>query len=284
MEQQLDPSDPRPPFKQVANALRAAILTKKVKAGEKLPSQNELATQYGVARMTIQQALRILRDEGLIVSRVGSGVYVREQADQAVGLRPHIEKAFEHDTVRIDFAGLTGETLLGALGEPIDRIRRGRLTPQSISIRMLLPDLTQPIAVPSRAGDNPGDDPNVRARVAGIAHRSAGEIIQSVRELGELGLVPKTDVEARVVVGLPMMFKLYALNDEEIFFGFYPVVEREVEIEGKTVSIFDAVGKDTVLFHHSTSDNDQATGSQYVDQARRWFESLWGTLGQVRDL
>jgi DNA-binding transcriptional regulator YhcF (GntR family) len=284
MEQQIDLSDPRPPFKQVANALRAAILTGKVKPGEKLPSQNELATQYGVARMTIQQSLRILRDEGLIVSRVGSGVYVREQADQAVGLRPHIEKAFERETVRIDFAGLTGETLLGALEEPIDRIRRGRLTPQSITIRMLLPDLTQPIAVPSRAGENPGDDPAVRARMAGIAHRSAGEIIHSVRELGSLGLVPKVEVEARVVSGLPMMFKLYALNDEEIFFGFYPVVERDVEIDGKPVPTFDAVGKDTVLFHHSTSDNDQATGSQYVDQARRWFESLWGTMGQVREL
>ncbi|GAA1562489.1 GntR family transcriptional regulator [Kribbella sancticallisti] len=283
MEQQLDPSDPRPPFKQVANALRAAILTHKVKPGEKLPSQNELATQYGVARMTIQQALRVLRDEGLIVSRVGSGVYVREQADQAVGLRPHIEKAFERETVRIDFAGLTGETLLGALEEPIDRIRRGRLTPQSINIRMLLPDLTRPLAVPSRAGENPGDDPAVRARMEGIAHRSAGEVITSVRELGELGLVPKALVEARVV-GLPMMFKLYALNDEEVFFGFYPVVERDVEIDGKPVPTFDAVGKDTVLFHHSISDNDQATGSQYVEQARRWFDSLWGTLGRVREL
>jgi hypothetical protein len=196
----------------------------------------------------------------LIVSRVGSGVYVREQADQAVGLRPHIEKAFERDSVQIDFAGLTGETLLGALEEPIDRIRRGRLTPQSVTIRMLLPDLTQPISVPSRAGSEPGDDPAVRARVAGIAHRSAGEITQSVRELGELGLVPNIDVETRVVGGLPMMFKLYALNNEEIFFGFYPVVEREVEIDGKPVAIFDSVGKDTVLFHHSISDSDQATG------------------------
>jgi hypothetical protein len=59
------------------------------------------------------------------------------------------------------------------------------------------------------------------------------------------------------------------------------VVEREVEIGGKSVPIFDAVGKDTVLFHHSVSDDDRATGSQYVDQARRWFDSLWGTLGRT---
>lgn len=42
--------------------------------------------------MTVQQALKLLRDEGPIVSRVGSGVYVRDRAGQAVGLRPHIEQ------------------------------------------------------------------------------------------------------------------------------------------------------------------------------------------------
>ena len=84
----------------------------------------------------------------------------------------------------------------------------------------------------------------------------------------------KVDVAAQVIP-LPMMFKMYLLNDEEVFFGFYPVVEREeVDIGSKSVPIFDAVGKDTVLFHHSVSDDDRATGSQYVDQARRWFESL----------
>ena len=57
----LDPDDPRPPYQQVANALRAAILTRKLAPGEKLPSGSELASRYGVARMTIQQAIRVLR-------------------------------------------------------------------------------------------------------------------------------------------------------------------------------------------------------------------------------
>src|SRR5262245_6729476 len=100
---ELDPNDPRPPYKQVATTLRSAIRTHRYNAGVKLPSQNDLATQYGVARMTIQQALRLLRDEGLIVSRAGSGVYVRDRADQAVGLRPTIERAFERSRVTIDF-------------------------------------------------------------------------------------------------------------------------------------------------------------------------------------
>ena len=38
----LDPDDPRPPYMQIANALRAAILTKQLAPGEQLPSGNEL--------------------------------------------------------------------------------------------------------------------------------------------------------------------------------------------------------------------------------------------------
>ncbi|MEU4196935.1 hypothetical protein AB0E69_33890 [Kribbella sp. NPDC026611] len=135
------------------------------------------------------------------------------------------------------------------------------------------------MAVPSRAGR---DDAAVRGRFQEIAHRSAGQVIEAIEELGSTGLVPKTSVECRVV-NLPMMFKLYLLNDEEVFFGFYPVVEREVPIDGKDMPIFDAVGKDTVLFHHSVSDDDRATGSQYVDQARLWFNSLWGTISRTHN-
>jgi DNA-binding GntR family transcriptional regulator len=66
-----------PSYLQVASVLRAAILTKKFPPGAKLPSRNELATTYDVAPMTVQSALRELRNEGLIVSRQGSGVFVR---------------------------------------------------------------------------------------------------------------------------------------------------------------------------------------------------------------
>src|SRR5829696_2232849 len=136
----LDPDDPRPPYMQIANALRAAILTKQLAPGEQLPSGNELSKRYGVARMTVQQAMRVLRDEGLIVSRQGSGVFVRERTERPVGLRPHIEQAFTQDRVSLDFAGFSGETLQGVVQEPLDMIRAGRLRPLSLRIRILLPD------------------------------------------------------------------------------------------------------------------------------------------------
>ena len=73
----LDPDDPRPTYVQVADVLRAAILDKQFGPGDKLPPRAELAKTYNVAPMTVQSALRELREEGLIVSRQGSGVFVR---------------------------------------------------------------------------------------------------------------------------------------------------------------------------------------------------------------
>ena len=119
----LDPDDPRPASQQIANVLRAAIRTGKFAPGDRLPSQLELADRYGVARETVKSALRVLRDERLIITRQGSGAFVRAQTERPVGLRPHVEEAFNRSNVTVDFAGFSGETLHGALTEPLDKIR-----------------------------------------------------------------------------------------------------------------------------------------------------------------
>ena len=157
----LDPDDPRTPSQQIANQIRAAIKLGRLTAGAKLPSQPELAERYGVARETVKSALRPLYAERLIVSRQGSGVFVRAQTELPVGLRPHIEAAFERPHVRIDFAGFSGETLNNTLAEVLDKVRAGRLTPESIAVRVMLSDPGVPLALPCRA-DTGADDPAVR--------------------------------------------------------------------------------------------------------------------------
>jgi DNA-binding GntR family transcriptional regulator len=47
-----------------------------------MASGRELARQYGVAPMTIQQALRELRNEGLVIAWQGRGVFVRDEAGE----------------------------------------------------------------------------------------------------------------------------------------------------------------------------------------------------------
>ncbi len=274
----LDPDDPRPPYQQVANAIRTAIVSRTFTPGDKLPSLNELSTRYGVARMTVQQAMRVLRDEGLIVSRQGSGVFVRERTERPVGLRPHMAQAFSENRVTLDFAGFSGETLQGAVQEPLDSIRAGRLHPVSLRIRILLPDPETPWTLPVRT-DNLDDDPAFRARMGGIANRHTSAIVDSVAELAELGFMEDASAEVRVHRSAPL-FKLYLINDTEAFFGFYPVREHKLTIKGEPHAVYDLVGKDTTLFHHAATSDADAMGTQYVQQARQWFDSMWGTVAR----
>jgi GntR family transcriptional regulator len=65
---------PRFPYRQIADDLR-----EKIESGElhgQLPTRAQLAEQYGVADMTIGRALQVLKDEGLIESVAGLGIFV----------------------------------------------------------------------------------------------------------------------------------------------------------------------------------------------------------------
>jgi DNA-binding transcriptional regulator YhcF (GntR family) len=278
----LDLDDPRPPYQQVSSLIRASILTKKpgFEAGEKLPSGPQLAKHYGVARGTIDRALEMLRSEGLIVTRQGSGSFVRERTERPVGLRPHLEAAFAQPQVTIDFAGFSSETLHSAMQEPLDKIRSGRLSPESIAVRLLLPDTSQPMAVPVLV-DGLRDEPALRDRARGIALTNAGGIAHSVEVLEELGLVQSAKVQVRVHRGASL-FKLYILNRSEAFFGFYPLRERTVPLDGNSHTFYDVTGKDATLFHHTAGPDDASLGSQYVQQSQAWFDSVWSTIAYER--
>ncbi|HVM13928.1 MAG TPA: GntR family transcriptional regulator [Egibacteraceae bacterium] len=76
----LDRSDDRPPYRQIADHLRAAIDRGDLAAGDKLPSEAELMRHYDVARMTARQAIQELRSEGRVVAEQGRGVFVRMPA------------------------------------------------------------------------------------------------------------------------------------------------------------------------------------------------------------
>ncbi len=86
--------------------------------------------------------------------------------------------------------------------------------------------------------------------------------------------------EAQVRVhGGPATFKLYILNMEEAFFGFYPITEHAVRLDGKPVPMFDLMGKDVTLFHYA-SDDPSGTGREYLMQAQDWYDSMWNTVSR----
>lgn len=78
MAKRLD--DSRPPSEQVAGHLRDAIQRGEFAPHDRLPSQRQLAQEYGIAQMTARRALDLLAEEGLVVAQPGRGHFVREQS------------------------------------------------------------------------------------------------------------------------------------------------------------------------------------------------------------
>src|SRR5512142_1069420 len=73
----INPGAPEFPHRQIAAQLRARIHRGDWGPGERLPSIPAIATQYGVAKQTVQRTIDQLRIEGLLITRPGSGTFVR---------------------------------------------------------------------------------------------------------------------------------------------------------------------------------------------------------------
>jgi DNA-binding GntR family transcriptional regulator len=66
-----------PAYLRIAADLRASILSGRFAPDSKLPSESQLMTQYGVSRTVAKWAVSVLKGEGLVEGRRGSGTYVR---------------------------------------------------------------------------------------------------------------------------------------------------------------------------------------------------------------
>jgi GntR family transcriptional regulator, uxu operon transcriptional repressor len=73
------PAEPRL-YRVVASRIQELIEQENIKAGERLPSERDLAAKLSVSRTSLREALIALELGGIIEVRGGSGVYVSEQA------------------------------------------------------------------------------------------------------------------------------------------------------------------------------------------------------------
>jgi DNA-binding GntR family transcriptional regulator len=80
----LDPMSARPLYVQLADVIAGKIKSGELAPDRPIPSENHLADEYGVARLTARRAAQELRERGLIVTVRGKGSFVVEQpADDA---------------------------------------------------------------------------------------------------------------------------------------------------------------------------------------------------------
>jgi GntR family transcriptional regulator len=85
--------DDRPQSQKIAADLRALIMAKRMEPGEKLPSTAQLAERYKAATATVQNAVKLLKDEGFVTSRTGAGVYVRDRQPFVVDVAAYYDPA-----------------------------------------------------------------------------------------------------------------------------------------------------------------------------------------------
>lgn len=74
-------------YQQVKDHVLRKIGDGSLAAGARVPSEQELVNEFGVARMTVNRALRELAEQGVIVCVAGVGSFVAEEKPQSTLLR-----------------------------------------------------------------------------------------------------------------------------------------------------------------------------------------------------
>jgi len=117
----IDKPAEKPRYQQLADTLRALILSGKLSGNQGFPTESVLCAQYGVSRFTVREALRRLQTEGLIARKRGSGTVVQPAAARGGALHQPLSNVGEilqyaRDTrIIYDLLGL--QTLPKAIAE-----------------------------------------------------------------------------------------------------------------------------------------------------------------------
>ncbi len=69
-------------YEEIARQIEK-LITDKLKPGDKLPPERQLADMFGVSRSSIRDAIRALELSGLVEARQGMGTVVRERDNDA---------------------------------------------------------------------------------------------------------------------------------------------------------------------------------------------------------
>ena len=107
----LDYRDVRPIYTQIVDHFRSQICAGVLKAGEKLPSVRELASELAINPNTIQRAYRELEVQGWIASVSGKGSFVCAMAVESPNLEP-LWNNFDIAAAKLMEADVSLQTLL----------------------------------------------------------------------------------------------------------------------------------------------------------------------------
>ena len=111
--QPIDKNSFTPMYFQIQAQLLKMIQSGQLRAGDSLPSEEELSRIYGVSRMTSRQALQVLKSQGFVTRHKGQGSFVSQ---------PRVEKDITH------LSGFTSE--MRAMGiKTTSQVLEARVSP-----------------------------------------------------------------------------------------------------------------------------------------------------------
>jgi GntR family transcriptional regulator, transcriptional repressor for pyruvate dehydrogenase complex len=71
-------------FEQIVQQVEDSILSGQLKPGDQLPAERELAQRFGVSRTAVREAVKTLREKGLVEAYSGRGTFVTNGTSQAI--------------------------------------------------------------------------------------------------------------------------------------------------------------------------------------------------------
>lgn len=111
-----------PPFKplrtekfsqEVANQIKESIFDGTYVSGDKLPSESNMAIQFGVSKVTVRQAIRVLENSGIVYTKQGvdGGIFVAEADTMSVS-------SYLSDMLRLKRVKMSDLTMARIVFEP----------------------------------------------------------------------------------------------------------------------------------------------------------------------
>src|ERR1700678_1765953 len=70
-------------YEQIVQQIEESVLNGSLKPGDQLPAERELAQRLGVSRTAVREAVKTLREKGLVEAYSGRGTFITDGTSQA---------------------------------------------------------------------------------------------------------------------------------------------------------------------------------------------------------
>ena len=71
-------------YEQIVQQIEESIVSGTLKTGDQLPAERDLAQRFGVSRTAVREAVKALREKGLVEAFSGRGTFITDATNQAV--------------------------------------------------------------------------------------------------------------------------------------------------------------------------------------------------------